>query len=86
MREKYYRRKFMTNEEILREIGSLPPEGKRPVESFLAFLRQRYARPVAPSAMAPLQDENFIGMWRDRVEMADSTTWVRGIRESEWGQ
>jgi len=76
----------MTNEEILREIGSLPPEGKRLVESFLAFLRQRYAPSATPSANAPLQAENFIGMWRDRVEMADSTTWVREIRESEWGQ
>jgi hypothetical protein len=85
MREKYCRRKFMTNEEILREIGSLPPEGKRIVESFLAFLQQRYAHVVAPATNAPLQDENFIGMWSDRVEMADSTTWVRGIRESEWG-
>jgi hypothetical protein len=56
------------------------------VESFLAFLQQRYARSVAPSANVPLQGENFIGMWRDRVEMADSTAWVRGIRESEWGQ
>ena len=76
----------MTSEEILREIGSLPPEDQRLVESFLAFLRQRYVRPNALSVNAPLEDENFIGMWRDRVEMADSTTWVRGIRESEWGQ
>ena len=76
----------MTSEEILHEIGSLPPEGQRLVESFLAFLQQRYVRPNALSVNAPLQDENFIGMWRDRVEMADSTTWVRGIRESEWGQ
>jgi hypothetical protein len=76
----------MTNEEILREIGSLPPEGKRLVENFLAFLGQRYARAIAPSADIPLPGENFIGMWRDRVEMADSTAWVRGIRDSEWGK
>lgn len=76
----------MTSEEILHEIGSLPPEGQRLIESFLAFLRQRYAPPVTPPVNAPLQDESFIGMWRDRVEMADSTAWVRGIRESEWGQ
>lgn len=76
----------MTNEEIVREIGALPPEDKRLVESFLAFLRQRYARPDAPSTNVPLQDDNFIGMWRDRVEVADSTAWVRGMREAEWGQ
>ncbi len=76
----------MTNEEILREIDSLPPEGQRLVESFLAFLRQRYARPVAPLDDVPLQDEQFIGMWRDRNDLTDSTAWVRGLRESEWGQ
>jgi hypothetical protein len=76
----------MTDEEILRVIASLPPEGRRLVESFLAFLRQRYAPPVAPSGGPLLQDENFIGMWRDRDELTDSTAWVRGIRESEWGQ
>ncbi len=76
----------MTNEEILREIDSLPPEGQRLVESFLAFLRQRYARPVAVSDNVPLQDENFIGMWRDRNDVTDSTSWVRRVRESEWRQ
>jgi hypothetical protein len=76
----------MTSEEILREIAALPPEGRRLVESFLASLRQRYARPVASSGGILLEDENFIGMWRDREELADSTAWVRGVRESEWGQ
>ena len=76
----------MTNEELLREIDSLPPEGQRLVESFLAFLQQRYARPVTAQSDDSLLDENFIGMWRDRSDVTDSTSWVRGIRESEWGQ
>lgn len=76
----------MTNEEILREIGALPPEGQRLVESFVAFLRQRCARPATPPTNTPLQNENFIGMWQDRDEMTDSTAWVRGVREAEWGQ
>ncbi len=76
----------MTNEEILREIDLLPPEGQRLVENFLASLRQRYARPVTPSAGTPLQNERFIGMWRDRDELTDSTAWVRHVRAAEWGQ
>lgn len=76
----------MTNEEILQEIAALPPEGQRLIESFLAFLRQQYMRPVVPSGSSLLQDENFIGMWQDRDELTDSTAWVRGLRESEWGQ
>jgi hypothetical protein len=30
-----------------------------------------------------LQNEKFIGMWRDRDEMTDSSAWVRQVRESE---
>jgi hypothetical protein len=76
----------MTNEEILREIGSLPPEGQRRVENLLAYLRKKYSDSVSSSFATPLQSENFIGMWKDRDDMADSSTWVRGLRESEWGQ
>ncbi len=76
----------MTNEEILREIGALSPEGRRLVENFVACLRQRSARQITPPGNIPLPEESFIGMWQDRDEMADSTAWVRGVRESEWGQ
>ena len=76
----------MTNEDILREIAALPPEGRSLLENFLGFMRQRYARQNDPSPSAPLPSENFIGMWRERNEMTDSTTWVRNLRTSEWGQ
>ncbi len=76
----------MTNEEILREITSLPPEGQRLVEYFVAFLRQRYAhsQPVAQPAAFSLENESFIGMWRDRDDLRDSSAWVRDVRQSEW--
>lgn len=32
----------------------------------------------------PLQEEPFVGMWRDREDMTDSTEWVRQAREREW--
>lgn len=31
-----------------------------------------------------LQDEPFIGMWKDREDMEDSSQWVRQIRQQEW--
>ncbi len=76
----------MTNEEILREIAALPPEGRNLLENFLGFMRQRYARQNTPAPCTPLPDENFIGMWKDRDEMMDSSTWVSNLRTSEWGQ
>lgn len=34
--------------------------------------------------IAKLADRPFIGMWRDREDMQDSSTWTRHLREREW--
>lgn len=76
----------MTNEELIREIGALPPEGQRRIENLLAYLRQKYSHSGSPLVATPIQNEKFIGIWKDRDDLSDSSTWVRGLRESEWGQ
>jgi hypothetical protein len=71
---------------LFRDIGSLPPEAQKQVSDFVAFLTTRYAA-VATARKAKrtkLADEPFIGMWRDREDMRDSSAWVRRVRESEW--
>lgn len=75
----------MTNEEILREINSLPPEAQRQLEGFISFLRERYkgAQPK-PAPTSDLEAEAFVGMWRDREDMRDSSAWVRKVRQSHW--
>ena len=77
----------MTNEEILREINSLPPEAKRQLEDFISFLQERYkeAKPKA-APTSDLEAEAFVGMWRDREDMRDSSAWVRNIRQSHWAK
>jgi hypothetical protein len=76
----------MKQEEILREILSLPPEGQRQVADFIARLRELYEH--ASSHEQPensdLGRDGFIGMWRDREDMQDSSEWVRKVREREW--
>ncbi len=37
------------------------------------------------SSLTPLEDESFVGMWQDREDLADSSPWVRQLREEEWG-
>ena len=77
----------MTDKEILREINSLPPEAMRQLEDFISFLRERYGNSEARnSPSSDLESEAFVGMWRDREDMRDSSTWVRKVRESHWGQ
>ena len=76
----------MSNEDILSQFNSLPPEGQRQVIDFLAFLQQRYgsSQSVEDQRSLELEGEGFIGMWQDREDMQDSSAWVRRSREREW--
>ena len=68
------------------EMESLPPEAQKQVIDFVAFLKARYASaPTARQAKRnKLANEPFIGMWRKRKDMLDSSTWVRSLRQREW--
>jgi hypothetical protein len=72
---------FMTHEELLRELASLPPEGQRQVADFIALLRERYDQTPEQPATSDLAQDGFIGMWRDREDMRDGGAWVRNLRE-----
>lgn len=77
----------MTNEEIISEIKSLPLEAQRQIEDFVSFLRDRYKRKqTLNSPDSDFENEEFIGMWRDREDMKDSSAWVRSLRETHWGK
>lgn len=76
----------MENRSIVSDITSLPPEAQQQVLDFIAFLKTRYrtvSRPIQ-AKRTNLADEPFIGMWRDRADMQDSTAWVRHLRHREW--
>ncbi len=76
----------MNQEKVWREFANLPPESQQQVADFIAFLGTRYERfrSAKKSNQTNLSDEPFIGMWRDREDMQDSSAWVRNIREQEW--
>ena len=76
----------MNEDKILQEFSSLPAQAQQMVLDFIAFLKVRYLgtslSPEKPAA--ELRDDEFIGMWHDRADMADSTAWVRRLRQAEW--
>lgn len=77
----------MTNEEILREINSLPFEAQRQIEDYVSFLRERYKNtPPKNVPTSDLENEAFVGMWRDREDLGDGSAWVRNVRETHWGK
>jgi hypothetical protein len=76
----------MKQEEIWSQLITLPPAAQRQVADFIAFLHVRYAPPrVRKGAKrTKLAGEAFVGMWRNREDLQDSSAWVRGVREREW--
>ncbi len=77
----------MTNQEsILRDLLALPPEAQKMVVDYIAYLRLHYTQVLQEEteALPDLQDEPFIGLWRDRADMTDSGAWVRATRTREW--
>ncbi len=65
-------------------LAALPERAQREVADLIATLEARHRRSRTASTAA-LRKEPFIGCWRDRDDLADSTAWVRHTRRSEWG-
>jgi hypothetical protein len=71
---------------IAREMASLPPEAQRQILDLVELLKARYhAAPTSGrTKRVKLTKEPFVGMWRDRKDMQDSTAWVRKLRQCQW--
>ncbi|MBX3287772.1 MAG: hypothetical protein KF855_00380 [Acidobacteria bacterium] len=75
----------MTNEELLKEIVSLPDNDKNRLERFIVFLKGKHSA-ANPVQKRSFREEKAFGMWKDREEMEDSIKWVRDIRKKHWRQ
>jgi hypothetical protein len=74
----------MTKEDMVKIFNSLPPEAQQQVMDFVAFLKQRYKVSSKKKSNPDLQEQTFIGMWRDRPDMQDTRKWIRETRQGEW--
>lgn len=77
----------MNQEQILKDLNLLPPSARQLVIDFIAFLRMRYTAEESEEVRipVPLRDETFVGIWRGRKDMSDSSKWVCKVRTEEWG-
>ena len=76
----------ITSENLLENFTALPPEAQKEAAHFIEFLKTRYksVKAIKTKNDDKVEDEPFIGMWRDREDMQDSSEWVRDLREKEW--
>ena len=62
----------------------MPSAAQQEALHFIDFLKLRYRQyPIEINDnLSDMEDEPFVGMWRDRSDMADSNEWVRNLRKS----
>jgi hypothetical protein len=77
---------MMEQDKIYKDISNLPPEARRQVFDFISFLKSRYKRPQKKVMRNNIINDPFIGIWKDREDMKDSSRWLRNVRNSEWGK
>lgn len=75
----------MSEKAVIDKFDQLPPEAKKEAGDFVQFLYEQYVKKEKDkSTKKPLSEYGFVGMWKDRTDMADSTAWVRKQRQSQW--
>ncbi|MDM8560835.1 hypothetical protein [Candidatus Parabeggiatoa sp. HSG14] len=82
------RYKTMNQERVIQDITTLPLVAQQEVIDFIAFLKLRYSQSSVQrnsNNLSTIENEPFIGMWQNHPDMDDSTTWVRSLRQREWG-
>ena len=69
----------MRQDNFLHDYSTLPPEAKHQVADFIAFLKTRYGARNGSKKKPELADEPFVGIWRNREDMCDSSKALKNI-------
>ncbi|MEQ1605988.1 MAG: hypothetical protein ABL999_14075 [Pyrinomonadaceae bacterium] len=77
----------MTNEELIKEIPSLPSEIKNRIGRMIEQFKKDQAAEEKLEKRRPLRDEPFFGMWKDREDMKDGgAAYIRRLRDEQWNR
>jgi hypothetical protein len=76
----------MQAEQLWSDFAALPTDAQQQVIELITRLRSSLQAPETPqpSKRSSLRDEPFVGMWKNRADMEDSSEWVRELRRKEW--
>ncbi|MBO6793896.1 MAG: DUF2281 domain-containing protein [Balneolaceae bacterium] len=79
----------MSEKELIKQLKKLPTEAQKEAAVFVEFLSKKYLQPsdeTDPSIKKSILKSSFRGIWKDRVDMQDSTKWVRELRKSRFSE
>lgn len=72
-------------EQLKADILALPEEAQQNIVDFVTLIKQQYQENLdSQKPSFSLDDQPFVGMWKDRPEMQNSSEWVRQIRKKQW--
>ncbi|MBE9048318.1 hypothetical protein IQ255_28690 [Pleurocapsales cyanobacterium LEGE 10410] len=63
---------------LVQIINSLSEEERENLEAKLKANR------ISKQKSFDFANQPFVGMWQDRNDLADSSNWIRQLRQSEW--
>lgn len=85
--------------ELQEDIAALPQADQMLVVNFVALLKQRYVDTQHTAQTSDtqtsdtqsleahplnLENEPFVGMWKENLETQDSSAWVKAVRQEHW--
>jgi hypothetical protein len=71
-------------DKLQNDIGALPEAAQAQVFELVGFLKQRQHNSTSSLKPISFDDQPFVGMWSDRLDMQDSVAWVRQVRQQQW--
>jgi hypothetical protein len=76
----------MSQQDLFREFLALPADQQQAVAAMIVDYQKKNNLAVLGKVNESFDpaNEKFIGMWKDRQDLADSTEWVRKLRANEW--
>lgn len=80
----------MTSKDIIiKELDNLPPKAHKLVKEFIELLRKSLGKeeqkPAGNNHKSVIKGK-FIGMWKNREETSDSSSFVKNLRKQHWDQ
>lgn len=77
----------MSKPKFADQFEQLPLAAQKQVIDFIAFLYERHVKAASKgSPEKSIAACSFVGIWKDREDMADSAAWVKRQRSELWSR
>ncbi|ACB49933.1 hypothetical protein cce_0582 [Crocosphaera subtropica ATCC 51142] len=69
---------------VMTKLEQLPESEQERIAQIILNEVEKQELTVLSSASFSLENQPFLGMWKDRKEMQNSSQWVRQLRREQW--